>query len=277
MEASWMRTCGREDRDDAVDGLRRVERVQGAHHQVAGLGRRDGRLDRLEVAHLAHEDHVRVLAERGAECVGEALGVDADLALVDDRATIADQELDGILDRHDVTGPVAVDVVDHRGERRRLAGAGRAGDEHQAALLHGDRLDHLGQHELLDALDAEGDDAKDDADRPPLLEHVDPEASEAGDAVGEVDFAGLLEAPLLHRVHDAEGHLLDLLGRHALAVLQRDERAVDPEHRGQPGLEMDVRGGPVESDLQDLVQLHLASPRPAAVSPKALRPDEAAP
>ena len=58
--------------------------------------------DRLEVAHLAEEDHVGVLAERGAQRVAEAGGVDADLALVDDAALVPVHELDRVLDREDV-------------------------------------------------------------------------------------------------------------------------------------------------------------------------------
>jgi hypothetical protein len=52
------------DVDDAVDRRRRALRVQGAEDEVPGLrsGERGG--DRLEVAHLADEDHVGVLAER---------------------------------------------------------------------------------------------------------------------------------------------------------------------------------------------------------------------
>ena len=103
---------------------------------MARLGRGERGADRLEVAHLADEDHVRVLAERGAEGLAEAGRVDADLALVDDAALVAVHELDRILDREDVVGAVAVDLVDHRGERRRLARAGRAGHEDEAARLH---------------------------------------------------------------------------------------------------------------------------------------------
>ena len=43
------------------------------------------------------------------------------------------QELDRVLDRHDVVGAGAVHEVDERGERRRLARTGRAGDEHETA------------------------------------------------------------------------------------------------------------------------------------------------
>ena len=73
--------------DDAGDRLGRVEGVQRAHDEMAGLGGEDRGLDRLEVAHLADEDDVGVLAQRAAERVGEAARVVADLALVDDRTS----------------------------------------------------------------------------------------------------------------------------------------------------------------------------------------------
>ena len=44
------------------------------------------------------------------------------------------QELDRILDGEDVLGAGLVDQIDDRGERRRLAGAGRPGDQHDAVL-----------------------------------------------------------------------------------------------------------------------------------------------
>ena len=45
----------------------RVLRVQRGEHEVAGLGRGQRGRDRLEVAHLADEDHVGVLAQRGLQ------------------------------------------------------------------------------------------------------------------------------------------------------------------------------------------------------------------
>ena len=42
-----------------------------AEDEVAGLGGGQRGRDRLEVAHLADEDHVRVLAQRGAQGLGE--------------------------------------------------------------------------------------------------------------------------------------------------------------------------------------------------------------
>jgi hypothetical protein len=57
-------------------------------------------------------------AQHAAQGAGERGGVLADLTLVDDRRLVAVQELDRVLDRHDVLRIARVDVVDHRRERR---------------------------------------------------------------------------------------------------------------------------------------------------------------
>ena len=59
-------------------------------------------------------------------------------------------ELDRLLDRDDVPGEVGVDVVDQRRQRRGLAGAGRAGDEDEAAAHVAEFLDHRRNAELLE-------------------------------------------------------------------------------------------------------------------------------
>ena len=88
LHANLVLLGGREHVDDAVDGLRRVLRVQRGEHEVAGLGGGQRGGDRLEVAHLAHEDHVRVLAQRGLQAEREALRVGAQLALVHDAVLV---------------------------------------------------------------------------------------------------------------------------------------------------------------------------------------------
>ena len=65
----------------------------------------------------------------------EAVRVSADLTLIHDTALVRMQVLDRVLDRHDVLVPLLVDLVDHRGERGRLAGAGRPRDENEATRL----------------------------------------------------------------------------------------------------------------------------------------------
>ena len=77
-------------------------------------------VERIEVANLAQEDHVRVLPQHAAQRLREATRVGPDLALVDVAVDVAVQELDRVLDRDDVRAPPLVDVLDHRRERGRL-------------------------------------------------------------------------------------------------------------------------------------------------------------
>ena len=52
----------REDVDDTIDRLGRRVGVQRGEDEVAGLGDGERRLDRLQVAHFADEDDVRVFS-----------------------------------------------------------------------------------------------------------------------------------------------------------------------------------------------------------------------
>jgi hypothetical protein len=77
--------------------------VQRAEHEVARLGRLDGDGDGLEVAHLADQHDVRVLAQRRAQRAKlEARRVLTDLALVHQALLVRVHELDRVLDRDDV-------------------------------------------------------------------------------------------------------------------------------------------------------------------------------
>ena len=102
--------------------------VQRAEREVAGLGDAQRRLHRLQVTHLADQHDVRVLAQRRAQRVGEALRVAVHLALVDQAPLVLVHELDRVLDGEDVVVPLLVDLVDHRRQCRRLARPS-AGDE----------------------------------------------------------------------------------------------------------------------------------------------------
>ena len=66
----------------ARDGARRVVGVQRGQHQVAGERGLDGDLRGLEVADLADHDHVRVLAQDGAQRLGEGRGRSSALTCV---------------------------------------------------------------------------------------------------------------------------------------------------------------------------------------------------
>ncbi len=61
--------------------------MQRGEREVAGLRDGERRGDGLEIAHFADQDDVGVFTQRVLERGVEALGVGADLALVDDAAT----------------------------------------------------------------------------------------------------------------------------------------------------------------------------------------------
>ena len=119
----------REGVDDAVDGLGRAGGMQRGQHQVARLGGSQGQGYRLQVSHLAHEDDVGVLAQHVLQGSGEGHGVGAQLPLRNQALLVLMDELDWVLDGHDVSLLTLVEVADHGGQRRRLAAAG--GSRHQ--------------------------------------------------------------------------------------------------------------------------------------------------
>ena len=245
-----MLQVGREEVDDPVDRLGRVEGVDGGEHEVAGLRRRERRAHGLLVAHLADQDHVGVLAQDAAHRPREAVRVGADLALVDDRAFVFVQVLDRVLERDDVVRAGAVDVVDHRRQRRALARAGGAGDEDDPALLLGQVGDHFGQAEILDRADLEGDRAADDRGRAALFEGVDAEARDARDRVGEVGLAFLFEFGLRAHLGDVVEGLLGFLAAQRLLPLQGDELAVQANRRRRGHLDVQIGAAPLDERAQ---------------------------
>ena len=142
------------------------------------------------------------------------------------------QELDRVLDREDVVLALAVDHVDHRRQRRRLARAGRPGDEHEAARLAGELAQRpaaapsesrLGiscgirrKAALIDAA---------------LEEAVDAEAGDAGDRVGEVELLVVLEALALGVVEDRVDDLARVLRRQHREALHRHDLALVADRR----------------------------------------------
>ena len=121
-------------------------------HEVARERRLDGDLRRLAVADLADHDDVGVGTHHRAQAGGERqarLVVDLDLG------DAVELVLDRVLDRDDVLLD-RVELVERAVERGRLAGAGRAGDEHGAVGLRErlrEALERLREHAELLELD----------------------------------------------------------------------------------------------------------------------------
>ena len=122
--------------DDPRQRVVAVVRVQRGEAEVPGQRVQQRLLHRFAVADLADHDEVGRLAQCIGQRVRVVLRVDIELALIDDALLVAEQVLDRVFDGEDVARPVDVAMVDHRRQRRRLAGAGRAGDQHESPLLH---------------------------------------------------------------------------------------------------------------------------------------------
>ena len=118
---------------------------------MAGLGCLKGGVRGLGVAKLADQDDVRILAEDATEGLLEARRVEPHLALVHDAVAVGVEDLDRILHGDDVLTALAVDLIEHRRERRRLARPGGAGDEDETAMLLSESRDPGRKAELVEA------------------------------------------------------------------------------------------------------------------------------
>ena len=148
LRADLLLLVRRENVDDTVDRPLRPGGVERAEDDVPRFGGGNRGFDRFQVAHFPDEDDVRVLTQRAADRVGEGHNVDADFALVDGRLFMIVVEFDRVFDRDDVVVDVRVQPVDASGERRRLPGTGRAGNQNHAArtlnqLFHDGRRPEL--------------------------------------------------------------------------------------------------------------------------------------
>ena len=196
--------------------------MQRAEHQVTGLGGGERQADGLQVAHLADQDHIRILAQRRAQRLAEAERVAMHLALVDETALGVVHELDRILDGDDVIGAVVVAVIDHAGERRRLARAGRPGDQHESARQHAQVAEDLGRVQVIERENHRRDVAEHRARAAILVEGVDAKARQLRNLEGEIGLEELLVGLALLVVHDVV--------HHGVHFLVRQRRHIDALH-----------------------------------------------
>src|SRR5581483_7305068 len=115
-------------------------------------------------------------------------------------------------------------MVDHRGERRRLARSRGADEQHEAARLHDQLLEQDRQAQLLDRRDVALDGADHHADFAALFEHVDAEAARVLDRDRQIELEIALELRHLTFVHERIRDLLDHAARQT-RVAERVELA----------------------------------------------------
>ena len=144
------------------------------------------------------------------------------LTLVDQALFRLVNEFDGVLDGEDMVVLVAVEVVEHRRQGGRLARAGGAGDQHQAARYVGDLAEHLTHAQVFHGQHFRGNGTEHRTGTAVLVEGVDPEARHARYLEGKVGLEELFVILALLVVHDVVDQRVYLL------VIQR--RQVDAAH-----------------------------------------------
>ena len=184
----------REEVEDAADGAGGRRGVDGAEHQVPGLGRLDGRLESLAVAHFAHQHDVGVFADGVFHADLEVLDIHADLALIDQALVVGEGEFDGVFQGQDMLAVVVVDPVQHRGDGGALAGAGDAGQEDHPLAVAAEFFQRRGQVQGAEIGDEVVHPPRHQPRLPHLLQDVDAEPPALAvdlHHVGEVDAAVL--------------------------------------------------------------------------------------
>ena len=118
--------------------------MQGAKHQVTGLGRLQGRCQGVLVADFPNQDHIGILPQGSPQRRFKLPGVLPNLAVAHQGLVAFVHKLHRILNREDVAGHGAVDVVHHRSEGGAFARSCGPCDQHQALGLAAQLLEHLG-------------------------------------------------------------------------------------------------------------------------------------
>ena len=221
-------------------------------HQSPRVGALERGERRVGIREPPDDDHIGVLMGRGEERRGGARGVDTDLPLVDDRALVDVEHLDRLLDRHDMTRARRVELIDHRGNRRRAPRPGKTRHQDEA----GSCRDELGggrrEAERVDRRDTRHDAAQHEADAAALAERADAEPAGAGIVHG-IDFDALGQPPRGFTEHQPSCLLgVARLERVELAL---DQHTVDPQVRAGVGLQVQVGGTLLDREAEQSIEI----------------------
>jgi len=239
---------------DAGDGPGSSRGVEGSEDQVAGFCGSNGGFDRLEVAHFADEDDIRILSKGAPDGLGKTRHVHVDFALGDDAFFVGMIVLDGVLDRDDVGLPGLVDPVDHRGKGGRLTRSGGAGDEDQAAGSGQQVLYRGGKADLIHGKKAARDEAEDESIITLGLENTDAKARAVSKRDGEIGASLPLQTIVHMRRQNGTGDLPGMFGSEGRAVVGGHFPRY-AEHGGLTHLKMEIGGATFHDGGQEFVDV----------------------
>ena len=208
-------------------------------HEVARFRRGERDAHRLRVAHLADDDHVGRLPQRRAQGGGEVGRIHADFDLLDHAALVGVVVLDRVLHGHDVPRVARVDLRDERRHRRRLAGPGGAGDQHEAARHRRQQADLVREVQVGELWNAQRQRADGGRGAAALAVIVHAEPSEAADGEREVDG----RAALIRVVQPRRDERRDCRGDVVVAeheLRRRQQPPLHPYERRRAGDEQEV-------------------------------------
>ena len=124
---------------------------------MAGLRRRQREANGFQIAQLTYKDNVRILAKCGSQRLIETQSIPMHFTLVDQRLLAFVDKFDRIFNGQDMIGLIVVDVVNHRGQRRRLAGTGGPRHENDTAGMHGQVFEYGRGTKIIQRQDLRGD------------------------------------------------------------------------------------------------------------------------
>ena len=221
--------------------------------EVARFGGVQCGFERLGITHFTDQHDVRVFTDKGTKTGLEVQHVDADFTLVNRGLLVFEDVLDRIFERHDVDALAIVDVVEHRGDRRRLTGARHTGEDDDALRLHGDLGHHFRKVQILEGQDVARDQTRGDGDLAASLEEVHTEAVAAVVVVGEVDRAELVQILELDVREDVLGDRHELFVGDGIGV-ESLERAAEADLRDGVRLHDEVGALELDARLEELAE-----------------------
>ena len=185
--------------------------------------------------------------------------MDTHLAVVHQAPLALVHELDRVLHRQDVILTVLVAVVHDSRQRGGLAGARGPRHQHHALVQHREFLQHRWQRrvkflEILERQHLARNRTEHCGHAVLLVEEVRTEAGHAGDLITEVHVARFFVNFDLILRSDLVEHRLQRVALQR-RVIHAMELAVDTQHRGVAGCEMQVRGLLLEHEVEEGVNL----------------------
>src|SRR5262249_42629561 len=146
------------------------------------------------VAHLAHENDIRVLPNGVLERDAPVAHVDTDFALIDDGLLAGEKVFDGVFNGEDVDLLALIDVIEHGRQGGALAASCHSREDDHPLVKLAHLLQNGRKAQLLECRYDRVDAASDQAEQSALFEKIDTKSAFAlADAVSEIGAAMVLE------------------------------------------------------------------------------------